>query len=214
MSTGNITPQWNVVADNWFATVASSVDELPDFNAEEWSQMFGTICYNTDTDKEIAEFNNTGPVNKTVWFRSDDQDEELAIAQDLLGTSNPSRIKTPIQEKRPTYIEVARHRHGSSSKQKSPKPIPQQQTKVIAQELAGKDSQWKSLLQSPMKSWAKPKSLPQQINVKPTTTNHPMSRVMNETVADPTQNKCITVDRKQNSPKVSFNKEKSATSPV
>ena len=33
--TGSITPQWNVVIDNWFATVATSVDDLPYFNVEE-----------------------------------------------------------------------------------------------------------------------------------------------------------------------------------
>ena len=35
LATGNITPQWNVVLDDWFATVPASVDELPDFNLDE-----------------------------------------------------------------------------------------------------------------------------------------------------------------------------------
>ena len=30
--TGYITPQYHVVFDDWFATVATNVDALPDFN--------------------------------------------------------------------------------------------------------------------------------------------------------------------------------------
>ena len=43
--TGSITPQWNVVIDDWFATVSTSVDDLPDFNADEWSRIFGAHTY-------------------------------------------------------------------------------------------------------------------------------------------------------------------------
>ena len=43
--TGSITPQWNVVIDDWFATVATSVDELPDFKTDEWSKTFGAHIY-------------------------------------------------------------------------------------------------------------------------------------------------------------------------
>ena len=41
-ATGSITPQWNVVFDDWFATVASTTEELPDFTEETWSKLFGT----------------------------------------------------------------------------------------------------------------------------------------------------------------------------
>ena len=43
--TGSITPQWNIVIDDWFATVATSVDDLPDFNADKWSKTFGAHTY-------------------------------------------------------------------------------------------------------------------------------------------------------------------------
>jgi hypothetical protein len=43
-STGSITPQWNVIFDDWFSTVATTDAELPDFNADEWSKMFGTTA--------------------------------------------------------------------------------------------------------------------------------------------------------------------------
>ena len=41
LDTGTITPQFHVVFDDWFATVATSVDDLPDFNSTAWSKMFG-----------------------------------------------------------------------------------------------------------------------------------------------------------------------------
>ena len=41
LRTGNIIAQWNVVFDNWFTTVATSVEDLPDFQLDEWKNMFG-----------------------------------------------------------------------------------------------------------------------------------------------------------------------------
>ena len=41
LQTGNISAQWNVVFDNWFTTVATSVKDLPDFQSDEWKNMFG-----------------------------------------------------------------------------------------------------------------------------------------------------------------------------
>ena len=49
-ATGNITPQWNVCFDDYFTTIASSTDDLPDFQATEWRDMFGTSTYHFPTD--------------------------------------------------------------------------------------------------------------------------------------------------------------------
>ncbi len=38
--TGHITPQY-LVFDNWFATVATNADALPDFNTSRWTRLFG-----------------------------------------------------------------------------------------------------------------------------------------------------------------------------
>ena len=43
--TGTITPQFHVVFDDWFATVNSPVDDLPDFNSDDWRKMFGDSTY-------------------------------------------------------------------------------------------------------------------------------------------------------------------------
>jgi len=43
--TGSITPQFHVVFDDWFATVASEDGALPDFNSPEWSRLFGESTF-------------------------------------------------------------------------------------------------------------------------------------------------------------------------
>ena len=48
--TGTITPQFHCVFDDWFATIATSVEDLPDFNSDEWYKLFGqtNLQYVTD----------------------------------------------------------------------------------------------------------------------------------------------------------------------
>ena len=43
--TGYITPQYHVVLDDWFATVATNVDALPDFSTMRWAQLIGNSRY-------------------------------------------------------------------------------------------------------------------------------------------------------------------------
>ena len=50
LDTGYIRPQWNVVFDDWFTTVSSKSDELPDFTSEEWSQLFTDNTYHFPHD--------------------------------------------------------------------------------------------------------------------------------------------------------------------
>ena len=45
LQTGNITAQWNVVFDDWFLMVNTQTNDLPNFNADEWANMFGTSTY-------------------------------------------------------------------------------------------------------------------------------------------------------------------------
>ena len=51
IATGNITPQWNLVFDDWFTTITNSLEDLPDFNSEEWSKLFGTSTYHLPHDE-------------------------------------------------------------------------------------------------------------------------------------------------------------------
>ena len=45
LDTGAITPQFHVVFDDWFTTLTTSVDDLPDFNSSAWSKMYGDSEY-------------------------------------------------------------------------------------------------------------------------------------------------------------------------
>jgi hypothetical protein len=57
LSTGYINSQFNIVFDDWFATVAASADALPDFNSPEWADMFGdsTFHFNFDDDDDASQ---------------------------------------------------------------------------------------------------------------------------------------------------------------
>ena len=51
-ATGSITPQLHVVLDDWFATVNTTVDDLPDFNSPDWTNLFGESEFQYILDDE------------------------------------------------------------------------------------------------------------------------------------------------------------------
>jgi len=68
-STRYITSQWNVVFDDWFATVSSANGTLPDFDSNKQTKIFG------DSEFQYPESNETNPTN----------DDEPAPEQPLAG---------------------------------------------------------------------------------------------------------------------------------
>ena len=52
LTTGAITPQFHVVFDDWFATVASPTGSLPDFNSDEWKQLFDVAQQHIPTEED------------------------------------------------------------------------------------------------------------------------------------------------------------------
>ena len=52
LDTGAITPQFHVVFDDWFTTVTTSVDDLPDSNSSAWSKKFGDSEYQFISDED------------------------------------------------------------------------------------------------------------------------------------------------------------------
>ena len=63
--TGAITPQFHVVLDNWFATIATEVQDLPDFTSESWASLFGESVFQFIPDDEPAEDDLTDPTYVT-----------------------------------------------------------------------------------------------------------------------------------------------------
>jgi hypothetical protein len=51
--TGSIRQQWNVVFDDWFATVSAA--SLPDFNSTEWNSLFGDSIFLSPFDEDTDE---------------------------------------------------------------------------------------------------------------------------------------------------------------
>ena len=43
--TGAITQEFHMVFDNWFSTITTSIDNLPDFRLTEWACMLGDRMY-------------------------------------------------------------------------------------------------------------------------------------------------------------------------
>ena len=62
-NTGAIKIVYNVVMDDWFASVGSRVEDLPDFNSDEWAAMFGDsqFQYPMEDDEDEDEAFNSPP---------------------------------------------------------------------------------------------------------------------------------------------------------
>ena len=81
--TGVISPQFHVVVDEWFATIPTSIEELPDFNKEEWTKMFGDN------------------IHHYLWDDDDQQEEDLPPPQYELVERREHRIIDAMENRRP-----------------------------------------------------------------------------------------------------------------
>ena len=90
-ASGAITPQFHVVFDDWFATIATSVHSLPDFNSSAWARMFGESQFQFSDD----ESDDTPPDDAKLPPLILDHRERVANAMDnhLQGPLPP--VSTP-----------------------------------------------------------------------------------------------------------------------
>ncbi|KAI2502759.1 hypothetical protein MHU86_11663 [Fragilaria crotonensis] len=88
--TGYITPQYHIVFDDWFATVATNVDALPDFNTTRWARLFGDSRYqfpfdddddNDATEEARMDSQATEAINENQTRVAASMDEAVAIEQ-------------------------------------------------------------------------------------------------------------------------------------
>ena len=77
IKSGYITAQFHVVFDDWFSTVATSVDELPDFNSKAWTNLFGDSIYQYPFDDD----DNTDEIDLTNVI-DDGRVDQIAAAMD------------------------------------------------------------------------------------------------------------------------------------
>ena len=51
-ATGSITAQFHVVFDDWFTTIATKIEDLPDLNSPTWAELFGDSTYEYVFDED------------------------------------------------------------------------------------------------------------------------------------------------------------------
>ena len=64
--TGAITPQFHVVFDDTFSTIATSIEDLPDFSSDEWAKLFGDSTYQYILDDDDVDDDPTQVLNGTT----------------------------------------------------------------------------------------------------------------------------------------------------
>ena len=134
--TGTITPQFHVVFDDWFATVNSNVEDLPDFNSDDWMKMFGdsTFQYMLDEadlsaldelsedlvntyDSENAEFARNRVLEAAEQLRP-----ATALSPPSFTAPTPKFVKAPAPTT--TWGEVAARGDTSASGESKNLPTP------------------------------------------------------------------------------------------
>ena len=71
LSTGRITTKWSVVFDDWFATVTSNPSDFPDFQSDEWHDLFGDYYIDPEYDSdEIEDIIDAPPTSLQIDHRT------------------------------------------------------------------------------------------------------------------------------------------------
>ena len=70
LCTGSITLQFHVVFDDWFGSVAVSPDDLPNFNSDEWTKMFGDSSFQFLQDDNDESSPDTSDTDASCIFAS------------------------------------------------------------------------------------------------------------------------------------------------
>ena len=110
-ATGAITPQFHIVFDDTFSTIATSIENLPDFNSDEWVKLFGDSSYQyvlDDVDPSTApDSSNDAPPPNIGRVR--DRLELLQPPTPLPVTPPPTKLidASPLQppKQRETSVE-------------------------------------------------------------------------------------------------------------
>ena len=97
-STGVISPQFHVVVDEWFATIASSTGEAPDFTDEKWTKMFGEneLHYLWDEEDNDEEQNLPPPQLEAVERRENRVENAMEHGRPVVALPVPDPPVTPM----------------------------------------------------------------------------------------------------------------------
>lgn len=123
VDSGYITPQFHVVFDDWFSTIATSIAQLPDFNSPSWSTLFGESSYqypfddDEATDLLIVDADASDTANQSRSDSVADAMDHSIDALPVLPTPTTAFPMTPHPTSLPTSPS-------SSSSHPSPRPVP------------------------------------------------------------------------------------------
>jgi regulator of replication initiation timing len=103
--TGVISPQFHVVVDEWFATIATSTGEMPDFSKEEWTKMFGENAhhYIWDENDEADDEQNYLPSPELEAIDRREQRVSTAIGQHTPPVALPVPDPPTTSTRTPTH---------------------------------------------------------------------------------------------------------------
>ena len=121
---GNVTAQWNLVFDDWFTTVTTNVDDMPNFHADEWSKMFGTSTCNCEPDDEVEEQPQQPVQPITREIEDDSMDEEEALRQRMLAPNPLTQPNQPTTPPTRTYSQVTAVNQQSESPSREATRLP------------------------------------------------------------------------------------------
>ena len=103
--TGAITPQFHVVFDDWFATIATSADNLPDFNSDEWAKLFGEFTYQYPFDE--GDLENITDLSDNTTKNTAQHREAVVRAMEKLLPPTPLPVTPPLPVIKPDTVPIA-----------------------------------------------------------------------------------------------------------
>ncbi len=105
--TGAITAQFHVVFDDWFATVTSTENELPNLNLDEWKHMFDKSTYQHPLDDDDgandSEFLGLKPLTSGHSSHSSPTKPSLSRHENVVRTIDTTHPPVPL----PVEISLA-----------------------------------------------------------------------------------------------------------
>jgi hypothetical protein len=96
--TSAITAQFHVMFDDWFATVTSTENELPDLNSAEWKHMFGESTYQHPLDDDVndTKFLGLEPLTSGHSSHSSPAKRYLSRRENVARAINAARPPVPL----------------------------------------------------------------------------------------------------------------------
>ena len=109
-ATGSLTPQWNMVYDDSFSTISSSIADLPDFTADSWHNLFGTHTCHIPMEETTPLEETTLKEPPQMYHRSEilaDSTPSQPLNRAELPATIPATIPAtmPCSSNQPTFQE-------------------------------------------------------------------------------------------------------------